>query len=142
MEKEKKIRIPLWITPSTDLRVKQAVERYGYKSRSEFIEAAVLNYLGQLSTTENMDYVTQTVSSIMEGIQSMSETRLRRVLYKQAVELAMVENILVNLGNYSPADIRALRGKVIKDVNAMKGQYDFETAANYQNGGTEDNGAL
>ena len=71
----------------------------------------------------------------------MSETRLRRVLYKQAVELAMVENILVNLGNYSPADIRTLRGKVIKDINAMKGQYDFETAANYQNGGTED-GAL
>lgn len=141
MEKEKKIRIPLWITPSTDLQVKQAVERYGYKSRSEFIEAAVLNYLGQLSTTENMDYVTQTVSSVMEGIQSMSETRLRRVLYKQAVELAMVENILVNLGNYSPADIRTLRGKVIKDINAMKGQYDFETAANYQNGGTED-GAL
>ena len=28
MEKEKKIRIPLWIMPSTNLRVKQAVERH------------------------------------------------------------------------------------------------------------------
>ena len=141
MEKEKKIRIPLWITPSTDLRVKQAVERYGYKTRGNSTKAVVLNNRGQLSTPEKMDYVTQPFSSFMEGIQTWWKTRLRRVLYKQAVELAMVENILVNLGNYSPADIRTLRGKVIKDINAMKGQYDFETAANYQNGGTED-GAL
>lgn len=134
METEKKIRIPLWITPSTDLQVKQMVERHGYKSPSEFIEAAVLNYIGQLSTADNMDYVTQTLSTLMEGIQNMSEARLRRVLYKQAVELAMVENILVNLGDYSTEDIRQLRGKVINQVNSLKGGYDFMTAAQYQNG--------
>ena len=65
MEKEKKIRIPLWIMPSTNLRVKQAVERHGFKSPSEFIETAVLNYLGQMAAEENLDYFTQTISSVM-----------------------------------------------------------------------------
>lgn len=73
----------------------------------------------------------------MEGVQGVSEARLRRVLFKQAVELAMVENLLVNLSGYSAEDIRKLRGKVVKDVKNLKGSYDFVTAAEYQNGDTE-----
>lgn len=134
MEQKTKKRVYLWIYPSTELQVKQMVERHGYKSPSEFIEEAVLNYIGQLSIADNMDYVTQTLSGLMEGIQSTSEARLHRVLYKQAVELAMIENILVNLGGYSTENIRTLRGRVIKDVNNLKGSYDFTTAAEYQNG--------
>ncbi len=134
MAQEKKNRVNLWIYPSTELQVKQIVERHGYKSSSEFIEEAVLKYIGQLTTTENMDYVTQMLTDIMEGVQGTSDARLRRVLYKQAVELAMIENILVNLGNYSTDDIHALRGKVIKQVNSLKGSYDFDIAAEYQNG--------
>lgn len=134
MPKEKKMVTRIWIYPSTDLQIKQIVERHGYKSPSEFIEEAVLNYIGQLSIADNMDYVTQTLSGLIEGIQSTSEARLRRVLYKQAVELAMIENILVNLGGYSTENIRTLRGRVIKDVNNLKGSYDFTTAAEYQNG--------
>ncbi len=134
MKSEKKNRVNLWIYPSTELQIKQMVERHGYKSPSEFIEEAVLNYIGQLTTTENMDYVTQTLTAVMEGVQGVSDARLRRILYKQAVELAMIENILVNLGNYSTDDIHALRGKVIKQVNNLKGSYDFDIAAEYQNG--------
>lgn len=143
MDQETKKRIYLWIYPSTELQVKQLVERHGYKSPSEFIEAAVLNYIGQLTTAENMDYVAQTLSTVMEGVQGVSEARLRRVLFKQAVELAMVENLLVNLSGYSSEDIRKLRGKVIKDVKNLKGNYDFVTAAEYQNGNLETkNGTL
>lgn len=126
MEQETKKRIYLWIYPSTELQVKQMVERCGYKSPSEFIEAAVLNYIGQLTTAENMDYVAQTLSTVVEG-----------ALFKQAVELAMVENILVNLSGYSADDIQRLRGKVVKDVKNLKGNYDFVTAAKYQNGDAE-----
>ena len=67
MDQETKKRIYLWIYPSTELQVKQLVERHGYKSPSEFIEAAVLNYIGQLTTAENMDYVAQTLSTFMEA---------------------------------------------------------------------------
>ncbi len=141
MQKEKKMVTRIWIYPSTELQVKQMVERYGYKSPSEFIEAAVLNYISQLTTTENMDYVAQTLTTVMEGVQGVSEARLRRVLFKQAVELAMVENLLVNLSGYSADDIRQLRGRVIKDVKNLKGSYDFVTAAEYQNG-EKDNGTL
>ncbi len=137
MEKEKKKVTRIWIYPSTELQVKQMVERHGYKSPSEFIEAAVLNYIGQLTTAENMDYVTQTLSTVVEGALGVSESHLRRVLFKQAVELAMVENILVNLSGYSADDIQRLRGKVVKDVKNLKGNYDFVTAAKYQNGDAE-----
>lgn len=137
MAKETKKVTRIWIYPSTELQVKQLVDRHGYKSPSEFIEAAVLNYIGQLTTAENMDYVAQTLSTVMEGVQGVSEARLRRVLFKQAVELAMVENILVNLSGYSAEDIRKLRGKVVKDVKNLKGSYDFITAAEYQNGDAE-----
>lgn len=141
MEKEKKMVTRIWIYPSTELQVKQMVERHGYKSPSEFIEAAILNYIGQLSIADNMDYVTQTLTTVMEGVQGMSEARLRRVLFKQAVELAMIENILINLGELSPGDIRQLRGRVIKDVKNLKGSYDFTTAAEYQSG-EKDNDTL
>lgn len=141
MAKETKKVTRIWIYPSTELQVKQLVERHGYKSPSEFIEAAVLNYIGQLTTAENMDYVAQTLTTVMDGVQGVSEARLRRVLFKQAVELAMVENLLVNLSGYSAEDIRKLRGKVVKDVKNLKGSYDFVTAAEYQNGDTEAEGS-
>lgn len=53
MAKETKKVTRIWIYPSTELQVKQLVERHGYKSPSEFIEAAVLNYIACQSSARS-----------------------------------------------------------------------------------------
>ena len=52
MGKEKKIRIPLWIYPSTEEKISKNYEGDNCKSPSEFIEKAVLFYCGYLASEE------------------------------------------------------------------------------------------
>ena len=67
--KEKKIRIPLWIYPSTEEKISKNYEADNCKSPSEFIEKAILFYCGYLASTEYRAYLPRepSVISVLES---------------------------------------------------------------------------
>ena len=67
MEKEKKIRIPLWIYPSVEEKIQKNYEADNCKSPSEFIEKAILFYCGYLTSTEYRAYLPSVIVSTMQG---------------------------------------------------------------------------
>lgn len=68
MGKEKKIRISLWIYPSTKEKLQKNYEADNCKSPSEFIERAILFYCGYLSSEEYKQCLPNVVVSTMQGI--------------------------------------------------------------------------
>lgn len=136
-ENEKKARIPVWFYPSTTAMVNSIFKQYNFKSSSEFIEEAVRFYTGYLGSESAESYLTLAVSTALTNAVELSEQRIRRVLYKQAVELAMVENLLISLGGYTENDVAKLKGTVEREVRKLNGNYSFLDAAKYQNGTIE-----
>ena len=82
-----KRKFALWISRDTIELAKQHYKDDNCSSASEFIEKAILFYLGYLSSQENQDYLAQVIPATVKGILDESENRIRRLLFKMAVEM-------------------------------------------------------
>ena len=89
-----KRKFALWISKDTIEKAKKHYKDDNCSSASEFIEKAILFYLGYLSSQENQDYLAQVIPSTVKSIMDESANRMGRLLFKMAVEMAVSENIL------------------------------------------------
>ena len=91
---EIKTRIPVWLYPSTLEVMDRAMKIANSKSRSEYLEKAALFYAGYVSGQEATAYLPPALASVLRGTVQDTENRICRLLFKLAVELDMVMNVL------------------------------------------------
>lgn len=132
MSAERKIRIPLWIYPSTDEKIQRYFRKDNCKSPSEFIEKAIKFYAGYLSEEENINYlsplITETVKAQIKG----TEQRLARLLFKIAVELGKLSHITAATNDVDDDTMRSLHAMCVDEVRRINGIIDCEDAIEYQ----------
>lgn len=133
MEYETKIRIPLWIYPSTDGEIENTYESDNCKSKSEFIEKAVKFYLGYLKQERNVNYLSPRITSSVEAVIHGSEQRLSRNLFKMAVELGKISHTLAALNDVDEDTLRELHTMCVDEVRHINGCINFESAVRFQN---------
>lgn len=130
---ENKQRTTIWLTPSTMEALDDMVVKNNCKSRSELIEKALIFYDGHVRSTQENEYLPIALSSLVSGIVKTSEDRISRVLFKNAVELAMMMNVLSATADIDEQTLRKLRVKCIKDVKGTLGKVNFDDVYKYQN---------
>ena len=130
---ENKQRTTIWLTPDTMTSLDEMVVQNNCKSRSELIEQALKFYDGYVRSTQKNEYLPVAISSTLNGIVKTSEDRIARVLFKNAVELAMMMNVLSATAEIDEATLQKLRAKCIKDVKGTLGKVNFEDVYKYQN---------
>ncbi|CFX91554.1 Uncharacterized [Syntrophomonas zehnderi OL-4] len=94
MVEEKKKKFPLWMRPETQRQVKEWYQKDNCGSQSEFIEKAILFYCGYISAENSMKFLPAALTSAMAGVVESSENRMARLLFKLAVEMSMMMNII------------------------------------------------
>ena len=94
--KEVKRKFALWIKESTLDMVQNIYKEDNCSSRSEFIEKAIIFYVGYLSSNDNSQYLPNVVTSTLKSIVAESDNRMSRLIFKLAVELAMTMNIIAS----------------------------------------------
>jgi len=134
MAEENKKRFPLWIYPETQQKVIELYKKDNCKSQSEFIEKAIIFYSGYVSTKDNTRFLPITITSALAGIVENSENRMARLLFKLAVEMSMMMNVLASTADIDEALLQKLRGKCINDVKKTTGSVTFEETVKYQKG--------
>lgn len=127
-----KRKFALWISRDTIELAKQHYKDDNCSSASEFIEKAILFYLGYLSSQENQDYLAQVIPATVKGILDESENRMGRLLFKIAVEMAVVENILAAVCDVDEIEVKRLRGQCVKEIKSINGLLSFEKALHWQ----------
>jgi len=132
MAEENKKRFPLWIYPETQQKVKELYKKDNCKSQSEFIEKAILFYCGYVSSNDSVRFLPTAITSALAGIVENSENRMARLLFKLAVEMSMMMNILASNAEIDETLLQKLRGKCINDVKRTTGTVTFEEAVKYQ----------
>ena len=132
---EVKTRIPVWLYPSTLEVIDRATETANCKSRSEFIEEAVRFYVGYISGQEATAYLPPALVSAMNATIRSAEDHICRLLFKLAVELDMVMNLLAAAMDIPETRLRELRVRCIENVKKTNGSITMEDAVDYQNGG-------
>lgn len=132
--KEIKRRFQFWVKPSTLELVCRYMEDDNCSSQSEFIEKAVLFYTGYLSAKENKNYLPNIVTSTLKGIVAESDNKQSRLLFKLAVEMAMMMNLLAASQEVDKVSLERLRGECVREVKRLNGSFSFEDALDWQKG--------
>jgi metal-responsive CopG/Arc/MetJ family transcriptional regulator len=115
---------------STDEYIKQMVED-NYKedncsSRSEYVSKAIEYYTGQLATQKNDQFISTKVASLLRSLIKESEHKTEKIVFKLAVEIAMMMHLIARSQNVSQEDLDWLRSKSIDDIKGTNGTLKFD----------------
>ena len=132
--KEVKRKFALWIKQSTIDMVEGIYKEDNCSSRSEFIEKAIIFYVGYLSSNDNSQYLPNVFTSTLKSIVAESDNRMSRLIFKLAVELAMTMNIIASANEIDRETLTKLRGECVKEVKRLNGSFSFDDAYDWQKG--------
>ena len=124
--KERKKQLTIWLPPSLMDKIETLRIEDNCDSKSEFIEKAVQFYIGYLSCKENRFFLPNTITSTMKSIVNESTNQQRTLLFKMAVEIAIMENIIALNNNLDEVAMQRLRGYCIDEVKKSNGMLSYE----------------
>ena len=133
MEENKK-KFALWIHPSAMEKVERLYQLDNCRSKSEFIEKAVLFYAGYVSAEDGREYFPEVIVSTVQGALDSFENRMASLMFKYAVELAMMMHVTAASFRVDEDTLSRLRGKCVNDVKRLNGCITFDDAVKYQKG--------
>lgn len=129
---EKKSKFALYIYDSSLDVARQWYTRDDCKSISEFIEKAVLFYGGYVASKHNENYFPSIVIATMKSIMRDSENRYNRNLYRIAVEMSMLMNVMAATMNIPKDELEKLRRECEEEVKRINGTLSLDTAVKWQ----------
>ena len=132
MKEDKKNKFALYIHDSVLDIARQWYERDNCSSMSEFIEKAVQFYGGYVASEHNPNYFPNIVISTMKSIMRDSENRQNRNLFRIAVELGMLMNVMAATHDIPEDALVKLRGDCIEEIKRINGTLSLDTAVKWQ----------
>ena len=131
---ENKKKFALWMYPDTLEKVEEIYRKDNCASRSEFIEKAVKFYIGYLTAEKKDSYLPGVVTSTLKAIVAESDNRTSRILFKIAVELAVLQNVVAATNEIDAVTLNRLRGECVKEVKRLNGSLSFDDAVDWKKG--------
>ena len=132
MEKTEKKKVGLYLDEKTYQEVKDTYKKEGSRSLTEFMEKAVLHYLGYINSNRMTDYLSPTIMSSMRACTEQNITRLTRMLFKWAVEQAVGNNLIAASMEVDPIKYKALHRECEMEVRRTNGDFLMEDAMRWQ----------
>ena len=133
-ENKNSSRIGVYIGNELLSRCDAAIPKTNASSRSEFICDALEHYLAVLNARANSKVLTPALESVISGKIAGAEDRLSRIIFKLAVELAMLNNIFAVTYEIDADNLDNLRDMCADEVARLGGHYRLEDAIEFQNG--------
>ena len=129
-----KIKFALRISPETQKLVKDLCPRDNCQSQNEFIDKAIRFYAGYVSAKDSTDFLPPILVAALRGTLRDSENRTARLLFKLAVEISMMMQVLAAGMEVSEEDLAKLRARCVADVKKSNGNISFTDAVKFQKG--------
>ena len=130
-----KHKFALWLHPETLAKVEKQYRDDDCRSRSEFIEIAILFYAGNLAADNCRDYIPNVIVSTVKGSLDSLENRMANLLFKMAVELSMMLHVTAAANAIDETSLTRLRGLCVEEVKRLHGAIRMEDAVRFQKGG-------
>ena len=89
-------------------------------------------YAGYVASERNQNYFPNIVISTMKAIMRDSENRQNRNLFRIAVELGMLMNVMAATHDIDKDALEKLRGDCIEEIKRVNGTLSLDTAVKWQ----------
>ena len=131
MEKKTE-KITVSLSPEVIRLADQNWEKFGFKNRSELIDAAIREYISRDLLKEFTGELSQFYQKIERSEIKHLEEHLATLSYKIAVEIAQTHLLMPSITDLSKQDTRDLRAKAVALVNESKGYISLDTARKHK----------
>lgn len=132
---EEKTRIHTRITPETERKIAAAMPVSNCQTQNEFVENAIRFYCDYLASQDCFSVLPPMLVSAIRATVQNSENHICRLLFKLAVEMDMMMNILASGMEIPEEQLRTFRGRCVQEVKKTHGMISLDDAVEYQNGG-------
>lgn len=129
-----KQRMDVYLHPETIEKVKELYSQHDCRNRSEFIEKALRFYIGYLTAEDKANFLPNMFLSNMRSIVYESDNRQNKLLFKLAVEMALMMNIVASQFDIDEISLSRLRGECVSEVKRLHGMFSMEDAYKWQRG--------
>ncbi len=123
---EGKVKFALWLTPEARDMVSAYYCADNCKSKSEFIEKAIVFYCGYLSAKNAESYLPRLLGSVLSGTLEMFGDRIGRLLFKQAVECNITNHLIAADSDVDVDTYERLRNRSLREVRETNGKISFK----------------
>ena len=131
---DSKVTFTLRLSEDSYKNCKAGMELDNSLSRNEYIEKAITYYSGYLCAEKNTEFFAKAISQTVEGVVKTSENRIARLLFKIAVEMGKLENMLAVINEMDEETIKRLHIRCVNEVKKINGIINMEDAVKYQRG--------
>ncbi len=129
---DKKRRICLTLREDTYEDVKGSYRKDQCTSYNQFMERAIIYYLGYVNSENMLDYLSPTIMSSLKAASDENTTRITRILFKLAVEIAVMNNLYAASLDIDKEQIATLRQECEKEVRKLNGDFSLSDAIRWQ----------
>lgn len=134
MDPENKKRISIYMDKDIVEKADKALKVCGCSSRNELVAKAIEYYISEKEIEGASQYL---VTRISKSIAQANDVTLKQVttgLYRYAIYLDMMIQMLGQAMDYDEADIRKMRSEAYKHLKSVKGKVTFESIMNHSLG--------
>ena len=121
----KKIKTGTMLSPRIIKLCDDNLKLANTNSRNDFIEKAILFYVGYLNSNNN-EYLNDVISKTLSSNISILEDRINKTIFKQSVEINMLNNIIATISELDQETIDLLRRKSIQEVKETSGKINLD----------------
>ena len=129
---EAKTKYAIYLYPSQMEEIKSLMEQANAKSQSEFVSDAIRFYIGYLQQGKNVNYLAPIIAQCIREDIGSTEKNICQILFKLAVEAAMVAQLEAVHINATEGQMNNLRKTCSNMVAENNGIVSFEEAYRYQ----------
>ena len=132
--KENRHKHTIWMDDDVWDQVESHYQKDNCAKRNEFIEKAIRFYSGYLDTESADAYLPRVLADVLEGKLGALGKRMGHLLFKLAVEEALMGNLVAAGMDVALDTLRKTRVRCVKEVRETNGEIDMDDALAYQKG--------
>lgn len=122
MESEDKQRISLYLDKETVIKMDEAIKKYDYRSRNDFVSFAVDNLIADKLLDENDTVISEKLSRAIAEMSEAQTLQIAKSMFRYAVEMELIMRMFSEITDFTPSEIEDMRKDAIRNVRRTRGK--------------------
>ena len=122
MESEDKQRISLYLDKETVLKMDEAIKKYDYRSRNDFVSFAVDNLIADKLLDENDTVISEKLSKAIAEMSEAQTLQIAKSMFRYAVEMELIMRMFSEITDFTISEIEKMRQEAVRNVCWIRGR--------------------
>ena len=122
MDSEDKQRISLYLDKETVIKMDEAIKKYDYRSRNDFVSFAVDNLIADKLLDENYTVISEKLSKAIAEMSEKQTLQIAKSMFRYAVEMELIMRMFSEITDFTPSEIEEMRKEAIRNVRRTRGK--------------------